>query len=271
MTESYQAPNELLPRHFSLAPPTTARYYRTMAIRRALLIAVAFATPSAAYLAPGSACSVPSSRSRPAVMKGKGSRGMPGKAVRPPAGSGMNKASKRRMQDRELEKDEWTLVATKGELGEEFASTMAVEAGQSPQGGNYIWTLIRGEAGAGQFTDDVFSNVYATDGSCRACTFPMTKATIEKEAEGVTMLCPACGTKWNLDDGSVMKWLPGEGPAQFITQQLNKGKEQMDAGLLKTRTAQSGRIYVRLPDGTLKMTKTAEDRAAELASFGNKE
>ena len=51
----------------------------------------------------------------------------------------------------------------------------------------------------------------------------------------------------------------------------NKGKEQMDAGLLKTRTAQSGRIYVRLPDGTLKMTKTAEDRAAELASFGNKE
>jgi len=243
-----------------------------MAIRRALLLAFAASAPSAAaYFAPSSASVVVSApRSQPAVMKGKGTMGMPGKAVKPPAGSGFNKASKKRMQQRELDKNEWTLVAAKGDLGAEYGSTAVVEAGMSPQGQNYIWTLIRGEEGAGAFTEDVYSDVYATDGSCRACTFPMKGATIFKEKDGVSsMTCTNCGTKWSLDDGSVMEWLPGNGPIQFVAKQLNKDKEPIAAGLLKTRVSQSGRVYLRLPDGTLPIAKTAEQRAAELANFGN--
>merc|ERR1719247_1272443 len=192
---------------------------------------------------------------------------MPGKGVRPPPGAGMNKDSKKKMQKRELTRDEWTLVATKDELGEEVGSTMAVEAGQSPMGQNYIWTLIRGPDGAGQFTDDVYSNVYATDGSCVACTFPMIKATIEEEAPGqYSVNCPACGSSWALDDGSVLKWLPGANPAQFLAKKLNENKQETRTNILKTRVSKSGRVYVRLPDGTLKIQETAAERAAKLAS-----
>jgi nitrite reductase/ring-hydroxylating ferredoxin subunit len=194
---------------------------------------------------------------------------MPGKGVRPPPGSGFNKDAKRRMVKREYEKTEWTFVAEKGELGENIGDTLAVEAGQSPQGVNYIWTLIRGEEGAGAIDEDSFSNVYATDGSCRACTFPMTKATVETAASSTvntaTLGCPACGAEFSLLDGSVIKWLPGEGPMQFVTKQLNKNKEPIAAGILPTRVSKSGRIYVRLPDGTLPIAKTAADRADELA------
>ena len=208
-----------------------------------------------------------SARHTPVAMKGKGTKGMPGKVVPPPAGSGFNAKSKKRMQNRELSRDEWTLVAAKGELGDEIGDTLAVEAGQSPMGGqNYIWTLIRGPEGAGQFTDDVYSNVWATDGSCRACTFPMTKAVVKPElGEAYALECTACGTKWSLDDGSVLKWLPGEGIGQTLLKKLNEKKEPMECGILKTRVSQSGRVYVRLPDGTLPIAKTAEDRAAELA------
>ena len=69
-------------------------------------------------------------------MKGKGTRGMPGKAVKPPSGSGFNKASKQRMQQRDFAKSEWILVAGKDDLGETAGSTLAVEAGMSPQGQN---------------------------------------------------------------------------------------------------------------------------------------
>merc|ERR1719460_2901544 len=93
--------------------------------------------------------SIATSRHAAVGMKGKGTRGMPGKGVRPPAGSGYNTASKKRMQKREFERSEWTLVGEKGDLGEEIGSTLAVEAGVSPMGQNYIWTLIRGEQGAG--------------------------------------------------------------------------------------------------------------------------
>ena len=128
--------------------------------------------------------------------------------------------------------------------------------------------MIRGPEGAGQFTEDVYSNVWATDGSCRACTFPLTKGIVAPEPSGAYALkCGSCGTKWSLDgDGEVLDWLPGEGPVQFIAKKLNEKKEPMAAGMLKTRVAQSGRVYVRLPDGTLPIAKTAEDRAAELAS-----
>merc|ERR1719238_2004735 len=83
------------------------------------------------------------------------------------------------------------------------------------------------------------------------------------------MTCSSCGSKWSLDDGAVMSWLPGDGPVQWMAKKLNEKKEPIAAGLLKTRVAQSGRVYLRLPDGTLPIAKTAEQRAAELANFGN--
>ena len=48
--------------------------------------------------------------------------------------------------------------------------------------------------------------------------------------------------------------------------QLNEKKEPMTAGVLKTRVSQSGRVYLRLPDGTLKIQETAAERAEKLAS-----
>jgi len=198
------------------------------------------------------------------IMKGKGTRGMPGKGATPPGtGGGFTKGSKKRMQQRDFQRNEWTLVAEKGQLGDEVGSTLAVEAGQSPQGQNYIWALVRGENSenaAGEETD-----VYATDGACISCSFPMTKAVITKE-DGLELLdCETCGSQWSLKDGSVHKWLPGVGLKQMAAKALNKDKEPRSINLLSTRTSQAGRIYLRLPDGTLALTKSAADRAAELS------
>lgn len=194
-------------------------------------------------------------------MKGKGSRGMPGKAVRPAAG--MQTSVKSRLQKKDFQRSEWTLVANKDDLGSAMGDTLAVEAGQSPQGQNYIWTLIRGDDGVGED-----STVFCTDGSCRACQFPMIKGQVTKEDGAMVIGCPACGTKYSLEDGSVLNWLPANGPAQWAAAQLNKNKEPTAAGSLMTRVSKAGRIYVRLPDGTLKITKTAAERAEELASGG---
>ena len=75
---------------------------------KTVLLAGLAVVQSAAFFAPPAG--MHTSRAAPVVMKGKGTRGMPGKAVRPPPGSGFNKASKKRMQKRELDRDEWTLV-----------------------------------------------------------------------------------------------------------------------------------------------------------------
>jgi len=188
---------------------------------------------------------------------------MPGKgATAAGVGGGFAKDSKKRMQKRDFQRSEWTLVAEKGELGDQYGSTTAVEAGMSPQGQNYVWALVRGEAAP---DDGEETKVYATDGACISCQFPMTKAVITKE-DGLELLdCKTCGSQWNLKDGSVHKWLPGEGLAQMGMKALNKDKEERPINLLSTRTSQAGRIYVRLPDGTLAVTKTAADRAAELS------
>ena len=145
-------------------------------------------------------------------------------------------------------------------LAHALLARRAVEAGMSPQGQNYIWTLIRGADGDGED-----STVWATDGSCRACTFPLGKATVSKEEEGHAFTCGSCGSKFSLVDGEPIEWLPGNGPIQFMAKQLNSNKEQIAAGLLKTRVSRAGRVYVRLPDGTLPIAKTAAQRAAELA------
>ena len=73
-------------------------------------------------------------------------------------------------------------MAKAGELGEAPGSMLAVEAGQTPQGTNYIWTLVRPEAGAGQEGDA--DTVYATDGACRSCSFPLSKSKFTSDADG---------------------------------------------------------------------------------------
>ena len=79
------------------------RTQRAMTLRTLPLLLAVLAAQTAAYYAPSAAAAA--NRCRPAVMKGRGTRGMPGKGVRPPAGSGFNKKSKQRMQSRELSRD----------------------------------------------------------------------------------------------------------------------------------------------------------------------
>ena len=93
-------------------------------------------------------------------------------------------------------------------------------------------------------------------------------AKVDKAADGsMTMTCQSCGTIHSLEDGDVVEWLPGNGPIQWAAQQLNKAKQPEKVNLLMTRVSRSGRVYVRLPDGTLPMAKTAAERAAELADL----
>ena len=93
-----------------------------------LLMAVAFAyTPSPLSMR------AQSTRSQPAhvVMKGKGSRSMPGKATsgRTAFGGITDKAKKKFDIDDFNSKSEWTLIAEKTELGAEMGATKAVAAG----------------------------------------------------------------------------------------------------------------------------------------------
>merc|ERR1712127_1112641 len=154
-------------------------------------------------------------------MKGKGSRGIPGKATsgRTASGGITDKAKKKFEIDDFNAKSEWTLVAEKDDLGAETGSTKAVAAGVAPQGQEYVWSLIRGlpmEEGK----DPQESTCYVTDGSCRTCLFPMTQCKVEAvvDADGKpshTMTCGLCATKWDLNTGECLDFLPGNGPAQF--------------------------------------------------------
>jgi hypothetical protein len=161
-------------------------------------------------------------------------------------GKTMQRSVSEKMKRKDFERSEWTLVAEKEELGSDFGNTKAVEAGMSPQGQNFIWTLVRGEDGTGEG-----STVYATDGSCRACSFPLMNATVTKENGVATMECKNCGSSWSLENGSSVDWLPGDGPLQWAAQQLNKKKEPGNINILMTRVSRAERVYVRLPDGTL--------------------
>lgn len=186
-------------------------------------------------------------------MKGKGSRGIPGNRGRRQAAGGITKKAKDKFEKADFKKSEWTLVAEKGELGAETGSTKAVAAGQSPMGQEYIWTLVRGDP---VIDGDDFpeSTCYITDGSCRTCLFPLTNGKVEPEAGGYSLTCGCCGTKYSLDTGKVLDFLPGNGPVQFAAKLANRNKEPQDASVLKTRVSQTQRCYVRLPDGTLPIT-----------------
>ena len=96
-------------------------------------VVVSLVAAVAAY-APSPHCMrTQSTRSQPAhvVMKGKGSRGIPGKATsgRTASGGITDKAKKKFEIDDFNAKSEWTLVAEKDELGAETGSTKAVAAG----------------------------------------------------------------------------------------------------------------------------------------------
>lgn len=232
---------------------------------RSLLVLLLPAAAVGLQLPAAIAASSTSPRAASPLMKGRGTRGMPGKDQKQKqrgSASGFTSAMKKRLDRRDFERSEWTLVAEKDDLGTEVGSAKAVEAGQTPQGTNYIWTLFRGKSEGNE------STVYATDGSCRSCTAPLFSATMGYEDDEPVMTCGACGSKFSLEDGRVLSWLPGEGPVQWMAAQLNKDKEQVAAGMLQTRVSQAGRIYVRLPDGTLAITKSAADRASELAGTG---
>ena len=229
--------------------------------RSAILGLLVLSMHGACCLLLGRPLTAPLSRAPAPSMKGRGTRGMPGKGVRPPPGSAAQSEMKKRMQKRDFDRDEWTLVAEKGELGSEMGSTKAVEAGMAPMGQNYIWCLVRGDDGDGEG-----SKTYATDGSCRACTFPLSSSSASKDADGkMRLTCGSCGTVYSLEDGQPIEWLPGKNPIQWAAQQLNKAKVPGPINLLMTRVSKAGRVYLRLPDGTLKATKTAAERAAELA------
>ena len=167
---------------------------------------LALSTSAAALQVTGVPLHRPAARHAAPCMKGKGSRGVPGNRGGFNPGGGLTKAARDKMERADFEKStEWTLVAEKDQLGKEAGSTLAVEAGQSPMGQSYIWTLIRGDAvEEGSNPED--SVIYATDGTCRTCLFPNTKATIaplEGEEGGHSIECGVCGGKHNLVTGEV--------------------------------------------------------------------
>jgi hypothetical protein len=214
-------------------------------MRRSVLVSLVAAV--AAY-APSPHCMrTQSTRSQPAhvVMKGKGSRGIPGKATsgRTASGGITDKAKKKFEIDDFNAKSEWTLVAEKDELGAETGSTKAVAAGVAPQGQEYVWTLIRGlPMKEGQ--DPQESSCYVTDGSCRTCLFPMPQANVEAVVDengepSHTISCGVCGTKWDLNSGKVLDFLPGNGPVQFAAKLANSKKEETPCTVLKTRISKA--------------------------------
>ena len=172
----------------------------------------------------------------------------------------MQKNLKDKMSKKDFQRSEWTLVAEKGELWERIWRKQGrrgwhVAPGSELHLGTCAWRRWRCEG----------STVYATDGSCRACTFPMTGAKASMEGGVKKITRPSCGTSHDLESGEPIEWLPGNGPIQWAAQQLNKAKEPANINLMMTRVSRAGRIYIRLPDGTLPIAKTAAQRAAELA------
>lgn len=102
-----------------------------MSLRRFGLVSLVAAV--AAYTPSPHCMRTQSTRSQPAhvVMKGKGSRGIPGKATsgRTASGGITDKAKKKFEIDDFNAKSEWTLVSEKAELGAETGSKKAVAAG----------------------------------------------------------------------------------------------------------------------------------------------
>jgi len=195
-------------------------------------------------------------------MKGKGSRGMPKKAMMRP-GDMVNTGAKKRMMARDFQqKKEWVRVA---KLEDDLAakgSTKAVEAGRAPggmgptgfqEGSKYIWSLVRGEGYYGEDGEEEVK-VFATDGACRACKFPLTRGVWSGAQAGCdeqTLTCPACGTRYSLESGEPLDFLPGDNPVHWLAKVANEKNGPQRLAVLPTRVSKSGAVYVRLPENTI--------------------
>lgn len=178
---------------------------------------------------------------------------MPGKQGQQQQGF-ENTALKNKMMKKDFDKsDDWVLIMNreKEELGASVGSTKAVEAGKSPMGQSFIWCLARGKERAEDAAPED-SVLYAYDGSCRTCQFPLTNGKVEGEDGKQTLTCGLCGTKWNLEDGECVDFLPASNPVQYAAKLANEKKGPQRLAILPTRVSKSGRVYLRLPDGTLK-------------------
>jgi hypothetical protein len=54
-----------------------------------------------------------------------------------------------------------------------------------------------------------------------------------------TISCGVCGTKWDLNSGKVLDFLPGNGPVQFAAKLANSKKEETPCTVLKTRISKA--------------------------------
>mmetsp|Transcript_119215 Transcript_119215/g.210826 ORF Transcript_119215/g.210826 Transcript_119215/m.210826 type:complete len:281 (+) Transcript_119215:64-906(+) len=231
----------------------------------ALLLA---SDPSAAWQVPGAGVHHPSQshhrrfalespvvRSARSLQMKKGSKT---KKMRP--ADGFDQYSKKRMMQMDKDASEWVEILLDGELGNETGATKAVEAGVSPQGQDYLWTVCRGDPAGTEYEDlSEQKSVFCLDGNCRVCVFPLFNGEVGREEDGTySISCGLCGTKYSLETGEVIDFLPAKNPVQWIQKNLNgkKDPKEMKAGMLPTRISKSGRVRVRLPDGTLVRGKT---------------
>lgn len=189
-------------------------------------------------------------------MKGRGNRGLPGKFMSRPT---VDKGMKKRMQKRDFDAKEWAGVGKIDAIGE-MGATKAVEAGRQPgrmgptgfvEGAMYIWCLVRGEPRApreGEEDEPPDAGVFAIDGSCRQCQFPMTAGQWES---GNTFACGCCGTRISLESGEVVEYMPKKNPVQWAAAMANEKKGPQNAAVLPTRVSKAGNVYLRLPDNTI--------------------
>lgn len=63
-----------------------------------------------------------------------------------------------------------------------------------------------------QESEDEGPRIYAVDGACRSCQFPLLNAKLDASAD--TLTCGLCGTSWSLDKGECIDFLPGSNPVQ---------------------------------------------------------
>jgi len=171
-------------------------------------------------------------------------------------GNNEDKQMKKRMQRRDFQRKEWVKVLSNIETElPEVGSTKAVTAGITPKGQDFIWCLVRGDESeeSTRADDDGAATVFAIDGACRCCQFPMTAGKLNpKQPDGdQSISCGLCGTKYSLNDGNVVDFLPKENPAQWAAALVNEKKGPQRAVALPARVSKTGNVYVRLPDGTL--------------------
>ena len=120
--------------------------------------------------------------------------------------------------------------------------------------------------------------MFATDGACRACKFPLTQGVWSGAQAGCdeqTLTCPACGspgaagrrrgggvrvtcsrhglvgTRYSLESGEPLDFLPGDNPVRWLAKVANEKNGPQRLAVLPTRVSQSGAVYVRLPENTI--------------------